>query len=588
MYQLKSMIRNICSIVPTVCLFGAILVLSTGVALAGMEDPRPPQPTRDQGETLDVERGTKAIAAVVEYDNGSTEPAIDTGWPMSAWVLAEDFELSGPATLTGAFVEWFETPPYNWDGQIQWYIFADNGGSPGTLLHQGAGKDVSTVLFSTHNGWRWYQTLVEFDSGVALAPGTRYWLGFHWAAPGDFTPSNVYWATTQIGGFGTPGQQSHAGTFDNWISNDDDHMAFKLLSGAIFSPAYAVADDTDSFYSVDLQTGVASLIGPCNYDLSLTGLAWDSLSHTMYVSDVRLSDGFFGLGSVDINTGAVTEIGRHVNSSNIHALAFDSINDILYGSDTQCSGLATVDRTTGESNCIGPWGASSDIIGLAFNSGTGTLYGVDPINLYTIDSTTGAATVVGPHGAGLDGDVIGLEYDAWSRTLYGAGVADGILYTIDMGSGAATPVGSTGLGWVSGLASTGNPRPAEPCGLFCGGFESGDTTLWSSTEGEMLPLVGAFLVNDGPPYETNPPVYSCLDACALLFGGVPGNYQCSTSDVVIDNMANASTWGAPCGIVAEDYSLDQGSGYDCGFDGCATSAYVGDNCFLGETNYCWQ
>ncbi|MCK5378303.1 MAG: hypothetical protein KAJ78_02820, partial [Acidobacteria bacterium] len=125
--------------------------------------------------------------------------------------------------------------------------------------------------------------------------------------------------------------------------------------------------------------------------------------------------------------------------------------------------------------------------------------------------------------------------------------------------------------------------PGESC-VFCDGFESGDTTLWSNTVGYLPPN---YDVDDGPNWGDNPPVYSCLEACALLFGGIPGDYQCSTSSVVIDNLANASTWGiAGCQIVAEDYSLDQGGGYNCGSTGCSTSAYVDDNC-TGGTNYCW-
>ncbi len=290
----------------------------------------------------------------VVYDNGSTNPAIDTGNEMSAWVHADDFELASPVTVSGVFVEWIESIQGVWDGQIQWYIFADNAGAPGTLLYQGNGIDTSTVQFADNNGWYWYRTDVEFDSGVALAAGTRYWIGLHWSAPGDFNIDGVYWATTQVGGFNTTGHESVGGTFDNWLDNSF-HRAFKLLA-------------------------------------------------------------------------------------------------------------------------------------------------------------------------------------------------------------------------------------REPCGLFCDGFESGDTTEWSNTVGYLPPN---YDVDDGPLWGTNPPVYSCLDACALLFGGVAGDYQCSTSSEAIDHLANASTYAVGgCQIVAEEYKLDQGGGYDCGFEGCSTSAYVSDNC-IGGTNYCW-
>ena len=98
--------------------------------------------------------------------------------------------------------------------------------------------------------------------------------------------------------------------------------------------------------------------------------------------------------------------------------------------------------------------------------------------------------------------------------------------------------------------------------------------------------VGEYMVDDGDTWGNNPPVYSCVEACALLFGGVGADYACSTQYAVIDNQANTSTWGVPgCGIVAEDMSV--GVTYDCGAVGCSTSAYVTDNC-LTTTNYCFQ
>ncbi len=98
--------------------------------------------------------------------------------------------------------------------------------------------------------------------------------------------------------------------------------------------------------------------------------------------------------------------------------------------------------------------------------------------------------------------------------------------------------------------------------------------------------VGEYLVDDGDPWGNNPPVYSCIEACALLFGGIGADYACSTTNPVIDYQGNTSTWGVGgCGIVAEDYSL--GTNYDCGAPNCATSAYVTDNC-TGATNYCFE
>jgi cysteine-rich repeat protein len=98
----------------------------------------------------------------------------------------------------------------------------------------------------------------------------------------------------------------------------------------------------------------------------------------------------------------------------------------------------------------------------------------------------------------------------------------------------------------------------------------------------------AYLVASGPYWVTNPPTYSCLEACALVFGGVPANYACSTSPSTINHMAyvdgyaDSSHCSSP---VSETYKLN--TFYNCGSFGCAYSAYVQDNCY-GTTNYCYN
>ena len=100
--------------------------------------------------------------------------------------------------------------------------------------------------------------------------------------------------------------------------------------------------------------------------------------------------------------------------------------------------------------------------------------------------------------------------------------------------------------------------------------------------------IGSFFINDGPPWGNNPPVYNCLEACALLFGGLATDYQCSTSGAVIDNQSYVDGWGDAqycTSPVAEDFSL--GVNYDCGGMGCSYSAYVTDHACQSE-NFCYR
>ena len=106
--------------------------------------------------------------------------------------------------------------------------------------------------------------------------------------------------------------------------------------------------------------------------------------------------------------------------------------------------------------------------------------------------------------------------------------------------------------------------------------------------------IGSFETGDGPVWSDNPPVYSGVEAAALIFGGSPSDYVISTNSnttdpLTITHTAWASSWGVECLEVAENYSLDLGApGYnDPGGANSATSAYVNDWCFSGQTNYVW-
>jgi hypothetical protein len=100
-------------------------------------------------------------------------------------------------------------------------------------------------------------------------------------------------------------------------------------------------------------------------------------------------------------------------------------------------------------------------------------------------------------------------------------------------------------------------------------------------------LVGNYTVSSGPAWGTNPPCYTCQEACALKFGGMASSYSCSTQSGSIDNKAQTSIWGVSgCAVAAENYK--KSVNYNCGQANCSQSAYVQDNCLSNNTNYCWQ
>ncbi|WP_412101654.1 hypothetical protein [Comamonas piscis] len=107
--------------------------------------------------------------------------------------------------------------------------------------------------------------------------------------------------------------------------------------------------------------------------------------------------------------------------------------------------------------------------------------------------------------------------------------------------------------------------------------------------------VGSFKVNDGPDWNLpTTPVYSALEAAALLFGGAPTDYAVSidpstTNPATITHTAHYDGWGETCSIQAETERVDQDPvGYQLpGGTGSARSAYVSDHGCDG-VNYVWR
>lgn len=118
--------------------------------------------------------------------------------------------------------------------------------------------------------------------------------------------------------------------------------------------------------------------------------------------------------------------------------------------------------------------------------------------------------------------------------------------------------------------------------------------------------VGSFNVQDGPHWETNPPVYSALEAAALIFGGNPADYAVSILDsldpATITHTAYYDGWGDHTRrVFAEGFKLDFGApGYNdpdpyldptgwldaAGFSKYAYSAYVSDG--IRASNHVWR
>lgn len=167
---------------------------------------------------------------VVIFDNGSSN--YECCSEITAFTVAEDFELDGAATISGAgFVLQSLSPfPAGWDGTLSWWIYANGGDGPGGVISSGSAENIT---------WGFRQCCdfydVSFDLGVdvPLDGGTRYWFGLHMAADWS-TQDDIYWALTDNQSFSRA--QTATGPTGPW-TDSAHHLSFKLWGSSAGVPA---------------------------------------------------------------------------------------------------------------------------------------------------------------------------------------------------------------------------------------------------------------------------------------------------------------------------------------------------------------
>ncbi len=219
-----------------------------------------------------------------------------------------------------------------------------------------------------------------------------------------------------------------------------------------FNTLYCV-EGSGGFFTVDTTTGAQNLIGIAavqDPDDVITGLASDPTTGVMYMvatsestpgSGDCASDS--GLYTVDITTGAATRVGAIPDLSCVIAAGFDNSGQ-LYAYGVVSDNLASIDKTSGNSFIIGPLGFNANFAqGMDFDAATDTCY----LFAYNDDAPTGS---------------------------------EGQLRTCNTATGSTSFVGTLGgAGSFSEISGAGIATLGGP--IFADGFESGDTSAWSST-----------------------------------------------------------------------------------------------------------
>jgi hypothetical protein len=173
------------------------------------------------GVAVALSLASTANAQAIVYNNGGPN-GLD-GSEMSAFVQAEDFSFLNGTLFNGIRFWDVEVSPALGGINIQWAIFSDAAGTPGTQLFGGTAASKRTSLGLDVDGFEHWQNDLAIGN-VAVGPGT-FWLALHEGA--DFDNRAFFWETTDPNGTHT-GMEQENGT-GPYADNFEEH-AFALTA----------------------------------------------------------------------------------------------------------------------------------------------------------------------------------------------------------------------------------------------------------------------------------------------------------------------------------------------------------------------
>ena len=195
-------------------------------------------------------------------------------------------------------------------------------------------------------------------------------------------------------------------------------------------------------------------IGPFKFYLnnpgSLTSLATDPLgSNFISAGSFDNNHNWWGvrygsraLVKIDTSTGTITQIGTVTGASSITGLAWDPTTNTMFALNYSSSSyIGTLNLTTGAFTQIG--GAISGLFIDICCSNSGQLYGVNisDDSFYSINKSNGTVTLIGPLGLAANFSQ-GLSWDRTVDSCYWAAFSyTGELRKINVSNGSSSPVG---------------------------------------------------------------------------------------------------------------------------------------------------
>ena len=215
----------------------------------------------------------------------------------------------------------------------------------------------------------------------------------------------VNYGITNVAPTGGATAYAHAGVSGNFVSMPipagdpftiiGPMVAFGFFGSACFGPdgTYYIMEQVNAeLYTVDLATGLVTLVGPTG--VSLTGITYDWSTGTFFA--VSSTD----LYTIDVSIGAATLVG-FLGAGGLFIDIAASCDGLLYGYDLSDDNFYSIDPVTGAATIIGAlWYDANFGQGMSFDYSTGILYlssfnnGTFTGQLRSVDVATGTSTLV--------------------------------------------------------------------------------------------------------------------------------------------------------------------------------------------------
>lgn len=179
-----------------------------------------------------------------------------------------------------------------------------------------------------------------------------------------------------------------------------------------FSKLYVLDYTNNQLAYLDTTTAARTVVGSA---VPSGGHVWTGMAAapngTIYASATDCSSST--LYTIDKNTGAATLIGTITNAPCAINLAIDPAGQWLYAVDIFNDNLVRIDPATAAGTVVGPVGINANYAqGMDFDDFTGTLYWAaysSSGELRVLDTNTGASTLVGAFPGGAEIDALAIK-----------------------------------------------------------------------------------------------------------------------------------------------------------------------------------